>query len=119
MHLRVQYDDAQYTTNLITDDISIDLQPSVIREVASGMLEHLHDLTFLGNPARHCDEGLHNQFVSNVLRVSPSDYRKSIAYLNTDHSDWMAHHTVLYRLMPMLWLIEEYSPNDAAYAYKG
>ena len=58
--LRVPYDDAQYTTNLITDDISIDLQPNVIREVASGMLEHLHDLTFPGNPARHNDDGPHN-----------------------------------------------------------
>ena len=117
--LRVQYDDAEFTTNLITDDISIDLLPGTVREVASNMLERLHDLTFPGDPARHSDDGSHNQFVNDVLRHSPSDYRKSIAYLSTDQSDWMAHHSVLHSLMPMLWLIEEYSPHDAAYAYKG
>ena len=117
--LREQYDDAEFTTNLITDEILIDLHPDVIREVASGMIEKLHTVTFPGNPARHGDDGLHNQFVSNILRFSPGNYRKSIAYLYQDQSDWMAHHTTLYSLMPMLWLIEEYSPSDAAYGYKG
>ena len=76
-------------------------------------------MTFPGDPARHTTDGPHNQFVCDALRRSPSDYRRSIAYLNTDQSDWMAHHTVLHRLMPMLWLIESYSPQDAAYGYKG
>ena len=117
--LREQYDDAEFTTNLITDEVSVDLHPDAIREIASSMIEKLHTVTFPGNPANHCDDGPHNQLVSTILHFSPGNHRKSIAYLNKDQSDWMAHYTTLYSLMPMLWLIEEYSPSDAAYAYKG
>ena len=68
--LREQYDDAEFTTNLITDEVSLDLHADVIREVASSMIEKLQTITFPGNPANHCDDGLHNQFVNTILHFS-------------------------------------------------
>ena len=117
--LREDFDEPKYTMNLITDDISIDTTPSAVRSAATGLLAHVHKLLFPGDPVRHHDDSLHRQFVNNVLSKSPPDYRRSIAYLNEEQGNWMAHYVVLYRLMPMLWLTEEYSPNDAAYGYKG
>ena len=117
--LREQYDIEDYTAKLITDAISLDLQPDVIRGVAAGMIEKLRTIMFPGNPATHFDDVYHNQFVNSILQFAPGNYRRSLANLTKDQSDWMAHYTTLHSLMPMLWLLGEYSPSDAAHAYKG
>ena len=54
--LREDYDIEKYTANIITDDISLDLQPDEIRCVATGMIEKLQMVTYPGNPPSHIDD---------------------------------------------------------------
>ena len=103
--LREYYYIEKCTANIITDDISLDLQPDEIRCVATGMIDKLQLVTYPGNPSSHIDDANHNQFVNDILQFTPGSYRRALANLNKDQSDWMAHYTTLHGLMPMLWLL--------------
>ena len=76
-------------------------------------------MTYPGNPAHHGDDAKHNKFIESTIDITPGSYRMAVFLFTKDQTDWLAHFVALRKLLPMLWLQADYSPNDCQHKYSG